>query len=83
MWKCGSRLDRDRGYQRTLNIIVNGQPHDVRPGCSVAELLAQMQIAVRHVAVEVNLDLVPRSRHSEHRLSEGDRVEVVTLVGGG
>jgi len=35
------------------------------------------------VAVEVNLELVPRQRHAEHRLAEGDRLEIVTLVGGG
>ena len=36
-----------------------------------------------YVAVEVNLELVPRRRHAEHVLRDGDRVEVVTLVGGG
>jgi sulfur carrier protein len=40
-------------------------------------------MAARHVAVEVNLELVPRARHREFRLREADRLEVVTLVGGG
>jgi len=67
----------------SLNIILNGEPRNARPGSTVAELLAAMEIAARHVAVEVNLEIVPRSRHAEHCLHDGDRVEVVTLVGGG
>jgi sulfur carrier protein len=46
-------------------------------------LLKELQIAVAHVAVEVNLELVPRARHARQQLADGDRVEVVTLVGGG
>ena len=66
-----------------LTIILNGEPRQARPDSTVAELLAAMEITARHVAVEVNLEIVPRSRHAEHRLQAGDRVEVVTLVGGG
>jgi sulfur carrier protein len=66
-----------------VNITLNGQSHQTPSGSTVADLLAQMNIAVRHIAVEVNLEIVPRSRHAEHPLREGDRVEVVTLVGGG
>jgi sulfur carrier protein len=66
-----------------LTITLNGEPRQARAGSTVAELLASMEITTRHVAVEVNLEIVPRSRHAEHRLQPGDRVEVVTLVGGG
>jgi sulfur carrier protein len=45
--------------------------------------LAELELDSRQVAVEVNLELVPRSRHGQHRLEPGDEVEVVTLVGGG
>ena len=57
--------------------------HEARTDCTVADLLATMEVAPKHVAVEVNLEIVPRSRLAEHRLSAGDRVEIVTLVGGG
>ena len=40
-------------------------------------------LADTYVAVEVNLELVPRQDHARHRLAEGDRLEIVTLVGGG
>jgi sulfur carrier protein len=46
-------------------------------------LLAELGVTERHVAVEVNLELVPRGRHAAHELREADRLEVVTLVGGG
>jgi len=64
-------------------ILLNGQPRELAAGTSVAALLAELGLAAGHVAVEVNLELVPRARHGEHELAEGDRVEVVTLVGGG
>jgi len=50
---------------------------------TVAELLKDLGLEPKHVAVEVNLELVPRARHAEHRLADGDRLEIVTLVGGG
>ena len=50
---------------------------------TLAELLNQLKIQPRYVAVERNLDLVPRSMHATCVLQPGDRLEVVTLVGGG
>jgi sulfur carrier protein len=66
-----------------VKILVNGAPRDVLPGTTIAQLLAELEIPARGVAVEVNLELVPRSRHADHRLQEADELEVVTLVGGG
>jgi sulfur carrier protein len=71
------------GALSSVNVTVNGQLRQIPATATVADLLAEMQVSVRHVAVEVNLDIVPRSQHAQHSLSEGDRVEVVTLVGGG
>ena len=66
-----------------MHVTVNGHAREVDTGISVSALLEQLELAAQHVAVEVNLDLVPRTRHSEHVLQDGDQVEVVTLVGGG
>ena len=66
-----------------VNVVVNGQPHEVACGTTVAELLALLRMPARGVAVERNLQIVPRPRHAEERLAEGDRLEVVSLVGGG
>ena len=67
----------------TLNIQVNGQPQQVRAGATVTALLGELKVTQPHVAVELNLEVVPRARHAETLLQEGDRLEVVTLVGGG
>ncbi|HUT93145.1 MAG TPA: sulfur carrier protein ThiS [Thermoguttaceae bacterium] len=66
-----------------MQISVNGQPRQVAEATTIARLLDQLELTTKYVAVEVNLQLVPRSRHAEHRLSEGDRLEIVALVGGG
>jgi sulfur carrier protein len=66
-----------------MRIIVNDQPHETPEGFTVAQLLAELGLTGKPVAVEVNLELVPRGRHEEHVLSSGDRLEIVTLVGGG
>jgi sulfur carrier protein len=66
-----------------MQIFVNGTARSLADGATLAELLAELGVQSRHVAVEVNLELIPRMLHAEHRLAEGDRLEVVTLVGGG
>jgi sulfur carrier protein len=66
-----------------MQIVVNGSPREVALGLSIAALLEELRLEPKQVAVEVNLELVPRGRHAEHKLSPGDRLEVVTLVGGG
>jgi sulfur carrier protein len=66
-----------------MRIHVNGEPRDVEDGATVERLLAALGIDRRAVAVERNREIVPRSRHAETLLSEGDRVEIVTMVGGG
>ncbi len=66
-----------------MQIFFNGQPRDVADEITVAQLLQLLELQPRYVAVEVNLELVPRDRHQDHVLREGDRLEVVTLVGGG
>ncbi len=66
-----------------MQIIFNGEPRIVASGLTIAALLDELGLTSRHVAVEVNLELVPRAQHSRHALAEGDRLEVVTLVGGG
>jgi sulfur carrier protein len=66
-----------------MQLIINGQPQQAVESTTVAELLHELRLDGRPVAVEVNLELVPKQRHAACRLSEGDRLEIVTLVGGG
>jgi sulfur carrier protein len=69
--------------QALLAIRFNGEPRELPAGTTVAALLAQLALRPAYVGVEVNLELVPRGEHDQHVLHDGDRVEVVTLVGGG
>ncbi|HUG19117.1 MAG TPA: sulfur carrier protein ThiS [Planctomycetaceae bacterium] len=63
--------------------MVNGEPSTVVESQTVADLLGALKLKPRFVAVERNEELVPRALHSECRLMTGDRIEIVTLVGGG
>lgn len=73
----------DRVSSAGCQIVCNGQPRQTAAGTTVAALLVELGMEPRHVAVEVNLELVPRARHAERVLCEGDKLEIVTLVGGG
>ena len=66
-----------------MNIQVNGQTRELADGSTIATLLGDLGVTQPHVAVEVNLEVVPRAQHRETILNDGDQVEVVTLVGGG
>ncbi len=66
-----------------MQVTINGQSRQLPDRTTVAELLDELHLTGKPVAVEVNLDLVPRQRHAGYRLAEGDRLEIVTLVGGG
>ena len=66
-----------------MRIEVNGRPHDVAAGTTVAALLAQMGVQGGPVAVERNQEIVPRAEHGATALHEGDQLEVVQFVGGG
>jgi sulfur carrier protein len=66
-----------------MQIKVNGSSREVPDGSTIADLLRQLEVSQPHVAVEVNLEVVPRAEHARTELREGDRLEVVTLVGGG
>jgi sulfur carrier protein len=68
---------------QAMTIQVNGQTRDIDAGASVAKLLGDLGVTQPHVAVELNLEVVPRARHRDTVLQDGDRLEIVTLVGGG
>ena len=67
----------------TISIELNGRMREVRDGQSVAELVSELELRPGMVAVEVNGSLVTRDRRESTALREGDRVEMVTIMGGG
>ncbi len=67
----------------SLTITINGEPRRVAAGLSVAGLVAELGLKPKKVAVERNLEIVPRSTHHDVMLADGDQLEIVHFVGGG
>lgn len=66
-----------------MNLTVNGEARTCPTKLTVRQLLADMDLADAVVAVEVNREVVPRKLHESTTLNDGDKIEVVSLVGGG
>lgn len=66
-----------------MQIQLNGEPRRFKCAPTISELLEAVGLGGRRVAVEVNRAIVPKSRHGEQRLCEGDIVEIVQALGGG
>ena len=66
-----------------MKIVLNGEEKQLNAPLTVSGLLREIGYADRRVAVEINREIVPRSRHPECRLHDNDRVEVVLAIGGG
>lgn len=67
----------------TISITVNGEPRRIIPGASVAALVAELDLDPKAVAVERNLEIVPKSAYADVALADGDQLEIVHFVGGG
>lgn len=70
-------------YDNTVSIRVNGEHRRVRKGMSIADLALELGLEPTKVAVERNLEVVPRSTLREVPVEDGDDFEIVTFVGGG
>lgn len=66
-----------------LDLTINGEERQVDDGLSVAGLLEMLQLNAKKVAVERNLEIVPKSAYAQTQLESGDRLEIVAFVGGG
>ncbi|MAT65007.1 MAG: thiamine biosynthesis protein ThiS [Gammaproteobacteria bacterium] len=66
-----------------ISLVINGQPEVLEAPATVAVLLERKGLVGKRLAVECNGDIVPRGRHAETELHDGDRLEIVVAVGGG
>ncbi|MEX0730135.1 MAG: sulfur carrier protein ThiS [Aquisalimonadaceae bacterium] len=73
----------DMQQQPEINVTVNGRPRQLPAGATVSTLLTQCGFPPTGIAVAVNRTVIPRSRHLEHTLQDGDQVDAVQAVGGG
>jgi sulfur carrier protein len=66
-----------------LSIVVNGSARAFGDGATVADLIRELALEGKRIAVERNGEIVPRTRHGDTALASGDRIEIVRAVGGG
>ncbi len=66
-----------------MTLLVNGQERSVADGSTLADLVRELDLSGKPIAVERNREVVPKVRFHETSLHEGDRLEIVSLVGGG
>lgn len=66
-----------------IQLIINGQPERLERAPTVQALLEARELAGKRLAVERNGEIVPKGRHAETLLADGDRLEIVVAVGGG
>ena len=66
-----------------MKITVNGTEREVAEGTTIAQLIEQLKLRTDRIATERNLDVVPKARYADTRLADGDKLEIVTFVGGG
>jgi thiamine biosynthesis protein ThiS len=66
-----------------MKIVLNGDPREIAGPLTLTELLAQLNIDPRRVAVEHNLNVVKRAEYDRTRVNDGDEIEIVNFVGGG
>ena len=67
----------------TVNVSINGEPRHVAAGLTIAALVAEIGLDPARVAVERNLEIVPRSTLAAVSVADGDAFEIVHFVGGG
>ena len=69
--------------ETTITVSVNGETRSTKAGASVSDLLCQLSLPAGRVAIERNLEILPRPQWAETRVAPGDRFEIVQFVGGG
>jgi thiamine biosynthesis protein ThiS len=66
-----------------MRLLLNGEERDVADVVTIADLVVALGLDARKVAVERNLEIAPRSSYADTALADGDRIEIVTFIGGG
>ncbi|HMV12758.1 MAG: sulfur carrier protein ThiS [Nitrosomonas sp.] len=66
-----------------IQLIINGEPQQFESSLNLQQLLENMGLQNKRIAIEHNGEIIPRSRFSDYIVTEGDRLEIVVAVGGG
>jgi sulfur carrier protein len=66
-----------------MQLIINGESRELDEGISIAQMLEQSDLAAKRIAVEVNEQIIPKGRHAQTLLHDGDKIEIIHAIGGG
>jgi len=66
-----------------MQLLINGNATDLPADLTARQLVESLELAGKRIALEVNGEILPRSSYAEHRLREGDKIEIVHAIGGG
>ena len=66
-----------------MNILLNNKPEKIFDGSTVKKLLENKNIKNKYYAVEINRKIIPKSDHETYIIKEGDKIEIITAIGGG
>jgi len=64
-------------------ITINGEEKNIQEGLTIAGLLLELKINPRGTAVEIDREIIPRARHGERAIKDGEAIEIIRMVGGG
>ena len=82
-WTFGCKGNDRSLSSGDMRVTLNGEPREVRDGITVAELIAELSLNGRRVAVELNESVLPRDAYAARPLAAGDVIEIVHFIGGG
>jgi len=82
-WPAASTVVGSAPMSTSIDVVINGKARTVVEGTTVLALLGELGLGDKRVAVERNRDVIPRAQHATTVLADGDRLELVTFVGGG
>ncbi len=66
-----------------INVKVNGEEREIEEATTISKLIEVLEVNPKGIAVEVNSEIVPRRTHGEAKIKDGDKIEIVRMVGGG
>ena len=66
-----------------MHITFNGEEKSLNEGTYLSQLLEQLGIEGKRIAIEINREIIPKSAHAQYEIKDGDNIEIVHAIGGG
>jgi len=66
-----------------MNVLINGKTKTIEDDLHLDQLIEQLELTGKRLAVEINQEIIPKSEHGKYQIKDGDRIEIVHAIGGG